>query len=285
MKTILSLFPLLMVTACVTAPSNFDRGLSNFKDGNLEAAYRFLEEPTASQKITVQELFKNRPEILRAGAKTFTEDALKESIKTYGRSESFKIEHKRLELFRGYADFDLLETAELAFAKEFGAELSSHFKEVAERARVAKLPEAEQAQYWADRYKKWEESVTIYGRVMGAQLIDESRSGNTTGSQIGALVAQAAYIDTRNIFNYSAMGQLQSGLMGGVLGSLANKSPVTAFRKVYFLKIGAEVKRLDIVDTSQILYPIGVCIYYREPFAMNIASDDKCVPVNGSFVK
>ena len=219
-----------------------------------------------------------RPEIIKAGANTFSSDSLQQSILRYGRQESFKIELKRLELFRSHASPELIEIAELNLANAFSFELAEHYKNIAEKARVAKLPEAEQAQYWADRYKKWEESVNVHGRVVSAQLINESRSGSNAGSELGALVGQAAYIDSRNIFNYSALGQLQAGLLGGILGGLANTAPATTYRKVYFLQIGSELKRVDIVDSSQVLFPTGVCIVYREPFSVNLAADDKCLP-------
>jgi hypothetical protein len=282
MKKLRFLLPLLtfILSACVSAPttSNFDRGLLNLNKGNLEAAYRFFEDSSAEHTATVRELIGTRPEIIKAGANTFSSDSLKQSILRYGKQESFKIEFKRLELFRSYASPDLLEIAELNLANEFSFELAEHYKNIAEKARVAKLPEADQAQYWADMYKKWEESVNVYGRVVSTQLINESRSGSNSGSQLGALIGQAAYIDSRNIFNYSALGQLQAGLLGGILGGLANNAPATVYKKVYFLQIGSELKRVDIVDSSQILFPTGVCIVYREPFSVNLAADDKCLP-------
>jgi hypothetical protein len=268
-----------MLSACVSAPtiSNFDRGVSNLNDGNFEAAYRFFENPSTKDNSVVSDLLRSRPEIAQAGANTFSRDALKESTLRYGKQESFRIELKRLEFFRSHAGPNLIEIAELNFASEFDAELAAHQKEIAEKARIAKLPEAEIAQYWADRYKKWEESVNVYGRVLSAQLINESRTGSNVGSQLGALVGQSAYIDSRNIFNYSALGQLQAGLLGGVLGGITNTAPATIYRKVYFLEIGSEVKRVDIVDSSQVLFPTGVCIVYREPFSINLTTDGKCV--------
>ena len=270
---------LVLLTGCAAplpGPSTYERGLLNLQQGNFEAAYRFFEDPPKDKIGEVAQIFKANPHLLNFGFSTLTPEALKRSIDRYGREESFKIEKKRLELFRGLGTSEMVEKVELYFADEFAKELYEYHKEIAEKDRVAKLPEAEQAKYWADRYKKWQESVTVYGRVLGAQLINESQPGNNFGSQFGSIVGQAAYIDSRNIFNYSALGQLQAGLLGGVFGAMADSKPVTLFRKVYFLKNKDGVKRIDVVDAGQVLLPVGACIAYREPFQINLAPEDKC---------
>lgn len=281
-KLIAAMLPII-VCGCAgvpaQGPSNFERGLTNLRKGRLEAAYRFLEDPPPNRKTEVIQIFRDRPDVIAAGAATFTPDALKQSVQTYGRQESFKIERKRMEMLREYAGPTHLEPAELSFTNEFGAELAEFYKDQAERTRVSNLPQAEQNQYWADRYRKWQESVTTYGRVMSAQLINESQHGTNAGAQLGALTSQAAYIDSRNIYNYSAMGQLQAGLIGGMLGGMLDRRPLAAFRKVYFLKSGEETKRIDLVDGSQVLFPIGACIAFREPFMMELAAESNCLSV------
>jgi hypothetical protein len=268
-----------LLGACAAHPSgirDFDRGKEALAAGNIEAAYRFFEDAQGADRVEVKRLLQTRPDVLSAGAETFSQPSLLDSIALYGRPASYKLERKRLALFSEFGSSNQTQFATATFQSIFGREIADDLAELAERARVDKLPEAEQAAYWAERHKKWLESVSTYGKILSGQLINESTSGNISGSILGSVLGQAAYIDTRNIFNYSALGQLQAGIAGAALGLLFNRSPTTSFRKVYFIKTSSGTKRIDQIDSSQILLPVGTCILYREPFTFILTEDEKC---------
>jgi hypothetical protein len=278
---------LLLLIACLLAgcmslayppqPRNFDRGMDALAQLDYEVAYRFFEQPSPGTEAEVLQLMKQRPELLIAAERTFSPQALAASIARYGRTESFRIEHSRLHRFSVYSSADRFEVAATAFAALYGQELVEYHAKEAERARVARLPEAEQQAYWAEAFRRSIEAATVRGVILSAQHIDESRPGTRTGAALGAAIGQAAYIDSSSWRTYRASSQLAAGLLGALLGSALDQKPTKQYLKVYYAKTTAgEIKRIDERAKDAILMPVGACLEYREPFHLVLVADTWC---------
>jgi hypothetical protein len=258
-------------------PRNFDRGLEALAQLDYEVAYRFLEQPSPGTEAEVLQLMRQQPKLLAAAEQTFSPQALAASIALYGRTESFRIEHSRLHRFAVYSLAERFEVAATAFAALYPQELVDYHAKEAERARVARLPEAEQQAYWAEAFRRSVEAVTVRGVILSAQHVDESRPGTRTGAAFGAAIGQAAYIDSTSWRTYRASSQLAAGLLGAMLGSALDQRPTKQYLKVYFVKTPTgETKRIDERAKDAILLPVGACIEYREPFHLVLAPDTLC---------
>jgi hypothetical protein len=257
---------------------NFDRGLQAIALKNFEVGYRFLEQPSPGTESDVVRLMRMEPELVDAGLMTFTESALSDSITSYGRAESFRIEHSRLQRFAVYATPDKFRVAADVMAQAYPKELATHHEQEAERARIANLPDAEQRQYWAEQFRRSVESVTVRGIIISSQLVNQSRAGTTYGASLGAGLGQATYIDSSSWRDYRATSQLTAGILGAVVGGILDQKPSTMYLKVYFIKTAAgEVRRIDERSPDQILLPNGACLEYREPFHIAIATEKTCL--------
>ena len=258
-------------------PRNFDRGLEALAQLDYEVAYRFLEQPSLGTEADVLQLMRQKPELLAAAEQTFSTQALAASIARYGRAESFRIEHSRLQRFAVYSSADRFDVASTAFAALYPQELVQYHAKEAERARVARLPEAEQQAYWADSFRRSVEAATVRGVILSAQHIDVSNPGTRSGAAWGAAIGQAAYIDSASWRTYRASSQLAAGLLGAMLGSTLDQRPTKQYLKVYFVKTPAgETKRIDEQAKDAILLPVGSCLEYREPFHLVLLPDTLC---------
>lgn len=256
---------------------NFDQGVQALERRDYPVAYRFLEQPSAGTESAVLALMQSNPRLVEAGRLTFTPAELAESIGRYGRAQAFKIEHSRLERFAVYSEAGAFREAADSIAAAFPKELAEHHEHEAERARVAKLPDAEQRKYWAEAFKRSVEAETVRGTIVSAQLVDLSSPGTTLGANLGSVVAQAAYIDSASWRSYRATTQLGAGILGGLLGSVLDERPRTVFQKAYLIKTrSGDVRRIEERTSDPVLLPVGVCIEYREPFQLTIAAQDLC---------
>lgn len=258
---------------------NFDRGLEAIGQRDFSAGYRFLEQPSPGTDQQVIRLMQEHPQLVEAGATTFTTNALAESISHYGRAESFRIEHARLQRFAVYAAPGAFRIAADAVTQMYPQELAAHYAKQAEIARVAQLPDAEQQQYWADQFKRGVEAATVRGVIISTQLVDQSRPGTAHGSRLGAFVGQAAYIDSSSWRNYRASSQLAAGLLGAALGSFLDQRPTQMYLKVYFVRTASgDIRRIDEQASDPVLLPPGACLEYREPFHLAVTADKLCSP-------
>lgn len=279
---LLTLLGIAILPGCGTSvytpgPRNFDRGVQALNTKNYVVAYRFLEEPSPGTERETLSLMKAHPQLIAAGETTFTPSALTASIQRYGREQAFQIEHARLQRFAVYANPDRFRAAAEALASAFPSELAAYYEKEAERARVAKLPEAEQQRYWAEAFRRSVESETTRGVIMSAQIVDRSRPGTTGGAAVGATLAQAIYIDSASWQSYRATNQLAAGILGALVGSSVDQRPAVMFQKVYFIRtVSGEVRRVDEQSSDPVTYPVGACLEFREPFHLALTEDRRC---------
>ena len=103
-----------------------------------------------------------------------------------------------------------------------------------------------------------------YGTIIDAQSLNESTPGSNAGSELGAAIGQAAYIDNAfkgNTWNYSAKNQLAAGIVGAMVGSLANTAPRAQFRTRYTIKLGnGQIEYIEETKSEPFRHTVGLCV-------------------------
>ncbi len=120
-------------------------------------------------------------------------------------------------------------------------------------------------------------STAAMGVIMDVQTLDQSQAGNNAGSQLGAAFGSAAYVDkafSGNNVDYSAKNHLGVALLGGVLGSAADRAPVSSFKTRYTIKLqDGSIQYIDEQTPNQFRHAVGLCVFL-EPF--RIANQQLC---------
>jgi len=120
-------------------------------------------------------------------------------------------------------------------------------------------------------------STAAMGVIMDVQTLDQSQAGNNAGSQLGAAFGSAAYVDkafSGDNVDYSAKKHLGVALLGGMLGSAANKAPVSSFRTRYTIKLqDGNIQHIEEETHNQFRHSVGMCVFL-EPF--RIANQQLC---------
>lgn len=112
-------------------------------------------------------------------------------------------------------------------------------------------------------------STASMGVIVDVQTLDQSQAGNNAGSQLGAAFGSAAYVDNTfsgDNIDYSAKKHLGVALLGGMLGSAADKAPVSSFRTRYTIKLqDGNIQHVEEETPSQFRHSVGLCVFL-EPF-------------------
>lgn len=108
-------------------------------------------------------------------------------------------------------------------------------------------------------------STASMGIIMDVQTLDQSQAGNNAGSQLGAAFGSAAYIDksfSGGNVDYSAKKHLGVALLGGVLGSAADRAPVSSFRTRYTIKLqDGNIQHVEEETHNQFRHSVGLCVF------------------------
>lgn len=119
--------------------------------------------------------------------------------------------------------------------------------------------------------------TTLMGVIVDVQTLDQSQAGNNAGSQLGTALGSAAYVDkafSGNSVDYSAKKHLGGALLGGVLGSAADKAPMSSFRTRYTIKLQeGSIQHIEEETPNQFRHSVGLCVF-MEPF--KIANQQLC---------
>ena len=120
-------------------------------------------------------------------------------------------------------------------------------------------------------------STASMGVIMDVQTLDQSQAGTNAGSQLGAAFGSAAYVDksfSGNNADYSAKKHLGVALLGGVLGSAADKAPISSFRTRYTIKLQeGSIQHIEEETPNQFRHSVGLCVFLM-PFS--IANQQLC---------
>lgn len=135
-----------------------------------------------------------------------------------------------------------------------------------------------------NRYTPYLLPPNSYGSIMDAQSANESRSGTTTGSQLGAAVGSANYVD--NAFkgsnpNYSAKSHLGASIAGAIIGSIADSAPRPQFRTRYTMKLAnGKVEYIEETKPDPFRHSVGLCVAL---FPIRLIDLDLCTMTKDSF--
>lgn len=117
----------------------------------------------------------------------------------------------------------------------------------------------------------------MLAQIIDAQTLDKSIAASNAGSNLGATVGQAAYIDNAfkgDSINYSAMGQVGAAIVGAVVGSALDANAVPIFKTRYTVKTKAnEIQYIDDVTNSPLRHSLGLCVF-TSPFGLD--KDNLC---------
>lgn len=248
---------LLAVAGCASPPiSHYNQGKAKLEAGDFEAAYRFFEDPTMGHEEDVERAMQANPQLLVAGLRTFSVEALNASIQRYGRSESFSIEQQRLKSFKRYGSPAQFVEAARNFERTFinprpsTATLSS-----------TAVTESDAASYAEQLSREGNKQANYVGIVIDVQLIDESRSGTALGAQLGGVYGQAAYLDSTKSRDYKATSQVTAGVAGAIVGGMLDKAPEKKIRVSYYVKtLGGDIRQFETIALSTSHLPIGACV-------------------------
>lgn len=117
----------------------------------------------------------------------------------------------------------------------------------------------------------------MLAQIIDAQTLDKSIAASNAGSNLGATVGQAAYIDNAfkgDSINYSAIGQVGAAIVGAVVGSALDTNAVPIFKTRYTVKTKAnEIQYIDDVTNSPLRHSLGLCVF-TSPFGLD--KDNLC---------
>lgn len=105
-----------------------------------------------------------------------------------------------------------------------------------------------------------------FGTILDAQVLNESSAATTAGSELGAQIGRAAYVDNafrgspRN-WNYSATGNLSAQIAGALIGSMMDKPAQPRFRTRYTVRKGdGNVEYIEEIRVDPLRHPVGLCV-------------------------
>jgi len=205
-------------------------------------------------------LVRDYPKVLQFGYETFAADKLKKYADHVGEVEWHKI---RLKYFCAVAGTEQciqakqnVEEAErnirplITVLKEFYEQLSpAEMHSLNTRNRIKLIPSSE------------------VGVVTDRQSQDVSTPGTSAGSQLGAAIGSAAYVDkafsgSPANWNYSASGHLGAQVAGAVVGGvLGNRQAQQTYSIQYTVRHrDGHVAYVANVSSSSLGHSIGVCV-------------------------
>jgi hypothetical protein len=103
-----------------------------------------------------------------------------------------------------------------------------------------------------------------YGIILDAQTMNQSTPGTTSGSQLGGAYGSAIYVDrafSGKNRNYSATDNLTAGIIGAMIGSLADKPPQAVYRTRYTIQDGnGGVSYVEETKADAFRHSVGLCV-------------------------
>jgi outer membrane lipoprotein SlyB len=275
----------LLLNGCAAPMSvqkNFleDAGL-HISRSDWEKAYRTLEDALGSTesgtRLAAYDLISAYPEIQAAAARTFSKESLLITFNSYDQLTAYEIESVRLswyvkfasesEVFTAQSTLEAVKAEEnqraskLAYARRLGLDSL-----VVDEGIFGQLVEEDQKKFRKQYPTMQVIPYDSVGIVRSHQIIDKSTTGSLAGSQLGSAVAQAAYIDRSfKRYNYSALGQLGAGLLGGVLGASMNTAPESRYLINYSVEFrDGSIRGVIKSSRDGIAAPSGQCVFTND---------------------
>ena len=249
--------------------------------GNWVLAYASIEvalgaEESAMRLWAYDLIVANQP--LRAAATaSFSEEAMKKAFMLNDPITAAGVLEYRLSLYQKYASDEEVEIAKSNIQREFKSSNAARMTLLGARRGNAnslivtdlvfnQLNSDDQSQLRALYPQVLLIPQKSIGKISSVQIIDKSRPGSTSGSQLGSALGQAAYIDRAlSGRSYSAVGQIGAGIVGAALGSSLNKSPSQHFIFNYGVQLADGSVTGVVIDSSDsISAPVGQCVFVAD---------------------
>lgn len=248
------------------------------QQGNWEKAYRTLEDALGSNESSIRlaayDLIVANPELKAAAFETFSSKSLSKTFSDFDPFTASELEGVRLKWYAKFAsDSEILKAqsnldvvyveanrrrSSLTEARRTGLDGL-----IVDEAIFGQLVEVDQIKFRTMYPTMQVIPFDSVGNIRNHQLIDKSTAGSNAGSQLGSSVAQAAYIDRSfSRYNYSALGQLSAGLIGGLIGSSLNTSSLSRYLINYAVELrdGTIIGVLKL-SSDGIAAPTGQCVF------------------------
>lgn len=272
-------FLLIGCASSLSAQKNFSEDAKRYIiQSEWEKAYRTLEDALGSTEVAVRlsayDFIVTHPPVKTAAAETFSQNSLAKTFAAHDPFTAYEIESVRLILYSKIASHAELVAAQenLDAMKEVASQKMANLA-AARRSGVdiltvddgifGQLTEEDQK-----RFKLMYPTMQVIpfdsvGIIRTHQVINKSTTGSSAGSQLGSAIAQAAYIDRSfNSYNYSALGQLSAGLLGGILGASLNTAPEARFLINYSVEFrDGSIRGVLKPSSDGIAAPTGQCVF------------------------
>lgn len=275
----------VLLTGCASsmgAQKNFSEEAKRYiQNGEWEKGYRTLEDALGSSESAIRlaayDLIVANQELRIAALETFSTISLSKTFASFDSSTANSLESVRLEWYAKFAsDEELLKAQsnlEVAYAEAnrrksslADARRNGLDALVVDDAIFGQLVSVDQIRFRTMYPNMLVIPFDSVGIIRTHQVIDKSTTGSSAGSQLGSAVAQAAYIDRSfSRYNYSALGQLSAGLLGGLIGSSLNTTPQSRYLINYGVELrDGTIKGVLKSSSDGMVAPTGQCIFTND---------------------
>ena len=227
--------------------------------GDFKAAFWKMREPvgTPTHQAAMIDLAKTYPQIVTEGKARVTPEyyaSLAESGETEAAARDVRTSLQALKILLSESEYGPLEQRANKFLDK------TSILQV-RRSVWEELSDAERTKLQEDRFVSVKDDSN-FGRVIDRQLFDASTNGTTAGSQLGAVLGQAQYVDNSiPKGTYSATGQVGAAILGAVIGSSLDQSGSRTFVMRYAIKrLDGKVSYADRYESTSLGESIGVCV-------------------------
>jgi hypothetical protein len=248
----------VVLTACAPArvsDTRIEDGIQALSAKDAPTAYQYFEQHIEKLSVspeadlaTVRQYVQSNPELLSYGQSQFEAESLYADIEKYGKSSSGKIARNRLAFFKKIAPNAMYGDAKSCVEQIFDGLQGECSRELA------------------------------YGVIVDAQTVNKSTKNTGAGAQLGSVYGQAAYIDNTSVYDYSATSQVNSAIVGALVGSLLlDKPSQQRFDTTYYVRTNAgdmiEFKR---IAKEPLHIPVGTCVEFKEPHYLEPTNQKRC---------
>lgn len=252
----------VLITGCATGSvkeNHMEDAKIAVNQNDIPTAYAYFEshiERLSSSPeqdlLQVRSYFEKNPSLGSYGHSIFTSENLYKEIEGHGKRVAKKIIDNRLSFYRKVASSSEFEAASKCVSEVFEGIRGGCGREL------------------------------NYGTIVDAQTVDKSYKNTGAGAQLGSVYGQAGYIDSTSIYDYSATGQVNSAIVGGLVGALLLDRPSEQrFDTTYFvLTNSGETITFKRVSKEPLRLPAGSCVEFREPNYLELTNRRNCSESN-----
>ena len=227
--------------------------------GDYKAAFWKMRGPIGSPSYQAMmiDLAKTYPQVIAEGKTRVTPEyyaSLAESGETEAAALDVRLSLQALKILLPESEYGPLEQQANAFLKK------NNLLQI-RRSVWEELSDSERIKLQEGLFVSVKDD-SKFGRVIDRQVFDASTRGNSSGSQLGAVLGQAQYVDSSiPKGTYSATGQVGAAILGAVIGSNFDQAGSRTFVVRYAIKrLDGKVSYADRYESTSLGESIGVCV-------------------------